>query len=363
MLAHELRNPLSPVLTSLQILRLKAPDDPALKRSMDIIDRQVRHMTRMVDDLLEVTRLTRGKITLQKVTLDLREAVEHVVQGLRPRIEERDLELLARVDMEPVLLEADPTRLDQILANLLNNAAKFTEAGGKISLEAGREGDEAVIRVRDTGIGMEADLLPRIFDLFTQADRSLDRSQGGLGIGLTMVNSLVRMHGGTVTAYSGGLGQGSEFTVRLPALPLERGDSRRDEPGARGSLGGRSLRILVVDDREDAADSLAEVLTLMGQETRVAYDGPSALSLALEFRPHVALLDIGLPGMNGYEVAARIRDNEQLKEMVLVAMTGYGQTEDRQKALEAGFDHHLVKPVDLGKLGAALEGVQPNHSR
>jgi PAS domain S-box-containing protein len=358
MLAHELRNPLSPVLTSLQILRLKAPDHPALLRSMDIIDRQVRHMARMVDDLLEVTRLTRGKITLQKVTLDLREAVEHAVQGLRPRFEERGQEFLVRVDMESVFLEADPTRLDQILTNLLNNAAKFTETGGKITLEAGREGDEAVIRVRDTGIGLEADLLPYIFDLFRQADRSLDRSQGGLGIGLTMVNSLVRMHGGTVTAYSDGLGQGSEFTVRLPALPLERTESSRNEPGVQGSFGGRSLRILVVDDRKDAADSLAEVLTLMGQETRVVYDGPSALSLVSEFHPHVALLDIGLPGMSGYEIAERIRTDDQLNMISLVAMTGYGQAEDRQKALEAGFDHHLIKPIDLRKLGDILARVQ-----
>jgi signal transduction histidine kinase/DNA-binding response OmpR family regulator len=343
MLAHELRNPLAPVLHSLHVLRLGG-EPRAVELARDMIERQVRHMTRLIDDLLDVSRITRGKIRLQKRTVELAEVVGRAVDSSRPLIESRDHHLDVTLPHAPVHLVADPTRLEQVFANLLNNAAKYTEPGGLIRLSAECRGREAVVRVRDTGIGIPPQLLPRVFELFMQAHQNLDRAQGGLGIGLTLVRTLVEMHGGRVEAHSAGPGNGSEFAVHLP-LPEEV-----PEPVAEANPAGppalAPLRVLVVDDNRDAAESLAMLLRLDGHEVRLAHDGPAALDAAGDFRPEVVLLDIGLPGMSGHDVARRLHGGHGGAPPLLVAMTGYGQEEDRRRSREAGFDHHLVKPVD-----------------
>jgi len=357
MLGHELRNPLAPILTAVQVMRLRGVEDPeTLKRAMEVVERQVRYQARLIDDLLDVSRITRGKIELQKEPVELATVVAHAVETSRPLIEARRHALSVSLPQEPVWLEADPIRLEQVLANLLNNAAKYTEPGGRIWLTGTREGNEIVLKVRDTGIGISPEMLSQVFDLFIQADQSLARSQGGLGIGLTLARSLVEMHGGRISAYSAGLGQGSEFTVRLPLMPKGQG---RDEAGrqkARESSGVLSSprRILVVDDNVDAARTLGELLELWGHQVRVVHDGPTAIETARSYRPEVVLLDIGLPKMDGYEVARRLRQLPGLSGMVLVALTGYGQEEDQNRAREAGFDYHFTKPVDLADLRKLL---------
>jgi PAS domain S-box-containing protein len=360
MLAHELRNPMAPIRNAVQIMRLLGPTDAKLESAREMIERQVEHMTRLVDDLLEVSRITTGKIKLQKEPVDLVEVVQRGVETSRPLIEARHHEFTVSYPPEPIRLQADPTRLAQVISNLLNNAAKYTESGGHIWLTVSRVEAEAVVRVRDSGIGISADLLQRIFDLFTQADRSLDRSQGGLGIGLTLVKSLVEMHGGSITADSKGPGKGSEFVMRLPvaAVPEHARMAESQAPTAASAPATvnhqRSCRVLVVDDIKDAAESVALLLRLWGHEVRTVADGAAALEAVRGFRPQVVLLDIGLPNMDGYEVARQLREEFGPQEMVLIAVTGYGQSEDRRKSAQVGFNHHLVKPVNPNELQALL---------
>jgi PAS domain S-box-containing protein len=350
MLAHELRNPLAPIANALESLRLVRDDPEAMEESLDIARRQIQHMARLLDDLLDVSRFTRGNVRLRKTTVDLNTILDQAVETARPLIDAGGHELSVSYPDTPVWLSGDPTRLAQVVTNLLNNAAKYTERGGRIVLKSGREGDMAVVQVRDNGMGLSAAMLPRVFDLFAQEDRSLDRSQGGLGIGLTLVHSLVQHHGGSVTADSAGPGQGSEFVVRLPLLPVAAApppDSPAAAP-ATSPLGPR--RVLVVDDSRDAARSLSRVLGLWGHEVRVAHDGTEAIEAALAETFDVILLDIGLPGMDGFQVAARLRDQLGPHGPALVALTGYGQEADLARSRSAGFSEHLVKPVDLDQL-------------
>jgi signal transduction histidine kinase/CheY-like chemotaxis protein len=352
MLAHELRNPLAPLRNAVQILRLTGTREPEVVRLADLMGRQVGQMAHMVDDLLDVSRITHGKVELRKEPVTLADAVARAVETARPLIDARRHELIVSCSPEPVVLDADPMRLTQVLGNLLNNAAKYTAEGGRIWVAAGREGGEAVVRVRDTGIGLAPEMLTSVFDLFTQENRTLDREQGGLGIGLTLVRSLVELHGGTVRAASEGPGRGSEFVVRLPALT--GGASASDASNRPRPTAPPRRRLLIVDDNVDSAESLAELLALTGHDVRTAHDGAAGLTAAESFRPEVVLLDIGLPRVNGYEVARRIRDTPALRGALLIAMTGYGQEEARHLSKEAGFDHHLVKPVDLSELNRLL---------
>jgi PAS domain S-box-containing protein len=360
MLAHELRNPLAPIRNAVQIFRAKGSPVPELQWARDVIDRQLQQMTRLVDDLLDVSRITRGNIELRKERVQLATSVTSAVEASRPLIEKWGHELTVTLPPQPIFLEADHTRLSQVLLNLLNNAAKYTEQGGRIWLNAEQEGAHAVIRVRDTGVGIPQEMLPRIFEIFTQVDRSLERSQGGLGIGLTLVQSLVEMHGGTVEAHSDGPGKGSEFIVRLPvaAEHKERGARGVTDDGEKTAAPAR-CRLLVVDDNQDAADSLAMLLRMLGNEVHTAHDGLEAVGAAAVFLPDVVLLDIGLPKLNGYEAGRRIRE-QQGQGVVLVALTGWGQEEDRRRSKEAGFDHHMTKPVDFDALQKLLAGLKTN---
>ncbi len=356
MLAHELRNPLAPIRNAVTILQ-SAADDPAARQwAGGVIDRQVRHLARLVDDLLDISRITRGKIRLLREPIDLGAVVAQAVEASRPEIEARRHKLDVVLPPQPIRVNGDCARLAQVLTNLLNNAAKYTDPGGNIWLTVEAAGGacerEAVIRVRDTGVGIPPDLLATVFDLFTQGEHSLDRSEGGLGIGLTLVRWLVTLHGGSVAVSSGGPGQGSEFTVRLPALLAGSEQQTRDTAGNLSSPGGSdpapaALRVLLVDDNVDGAESLARLLRLDGHDVRLAHDGPSALAVAAELRPDVVVLDLGLPRMDGFEVARCLRDRPDTRGAMLVAVTGYGRDEDRIRSREAGLDHHLVKPVDL----------------
>ncbi len=353
-LAHELRNPLVPLRNALYLIGRLNGHDEQLDKARSMMERQVQHLVRLVDDLLDVSRIGRGKIELRKEPVDVQSVVASALETSRPLIEAAGQQLTVALPPEPIYLQADPTRLAQVVSNLLNNAARYTDAGGRIelSVEPASGGcqppGEVIIRVRDTGIGIPPEMLPRIFDMFTQVDRSLERSQGGLGIGLTLVQRLVEMHGGRVEAHSPGPGQGSEFVVRLPvvAAPAPRPPSWTITPAGEGGAALSGCRILVVDDSHDTAESLAMILRLSGHEVHLAFDGPGAIAAALTHRPDVALLDIGLPGMNGYEVARCLREDHGLTQTVLVALTGWAQTEDRRRAQEVGFAHHLVKPVE-----------------
>ncbi len=362
MLGHELRNPLSPILHAALLLRLHNDrnrvagiENPILKQSTDIIERQVGQLAHLVDELLEVSRITTGRIQLHQESLALGVVVNHAVATVRSLIHQRKHELTLSLPTQAIWLHADAARLEQVVVNLLTNAAKYTDPGGHVWVTLQQEGAEAVLRVRDTGVGIAPEILPRIFDLFTQAKQSLDRSQGGLGIGLALVQRLVELHGGTVEATST-VGQGSEFAVRLPvvSLPARRPLSSATE---RDQSSRPSLRVLVVDDNVDTAATLAMLVRESGHDVRIAYDGSSVLEAALDFRPDVILLDIGLPGLNGYEVGKQIRQQPALQNTVLVALTGYGQENDRQSSQEAGFDHHLVKPGDFGKVLQILTTV------
>jgi signal transduction histidine kinase/CheY-like chemotaxis protein len=358
MLSHELRNPLAAIHASIQVFRQLAPNhDANLLWARDVIDRQVQHLSRLVDDLLDVSRTASGKVQLHRAPLELTSVVARAVETSRPLIEARRQHLAVELPDEPVRLEGDLTRLAQVLANLLNNAAKYTDAGGHIWLSAEREGGTVVLRVRDSGIGIPTEVLPHIFDLFAQADRSLARSEGGLGIGLTLVKRLVELHGGTVAAHSDGPGRGSEFVVRLPVL---RG-ARPAPPPAAGAAAGPPprRRVLVVDDNADAGAGLALLLRMRGHEVATAADGPAALEAVRSFRPDVVLLDLGLPGMDGYAVAERLRAETGPADLRLIALTGYGQEEDRGRTREAGFAEHLVKPADLDDIERVLAGSAP----
>jgi signal transduction histidine kinase len=353
MLAHELRNPLAPIRNAVEILRRPDGDTQKLKPAIEMMQRQVGQMVRLVDDLLDVSRISRGKIELRMEHVELAPVVNHAVEALRPLCDSMDHELIVMLPSKPTYLNADPARLAQVVGNLLNNACKFTERGGRIRLIIERESKQAVIRVEDTGIGMTAEQLLRIFEMFTQVDASLERSRDGLGIGLTLVKELVEMHGGTVEARSAGIGHGSEFVVRLPVLsePLP---SMPREPSGVKPVATLQRHILVVDDNRDAANSLAILLKLSGHEVRTVHDGLEAVKAASEFQPDVILLDIGLPKLHGYEVARQIREQQRDKSLILVALTGWAQEEDRLRSKEAGFDAHMVKPVDLATLSNLL---------
>jgi len=428
MLAHELRNPLAPIRNALEILRMAHTDEPRvasvekresgneapvnqrssltlypdLATPIEMMERQVRQMVRLVDDLLDMSRINRGKIELRTERVDITSVVNHAVGAARPLCEDKGLNLQVTLPQQPVDLIADPIRLAQVVDNLLNNACKFTDRGGTVwltvevvesvtkSVEKGEPGHgspesrgsggprgeglkpvsrhsslvpgHVTLRVRDTGIGLSADQIPRIFEMFTQVDTSLERSRGGLGIGLTLAKDLVELHGGTLEVHSAGPGQGSEFVVRLPLAS----DEKRVPIGDKAESGGDATathslpltsgrkRILVVDDNVDSAESLTVLLGLTGNETRTAYDGLEALEEAASFRPDVILLDIGLPELNGYDVARKIREQSWGEKMTLVALTGWGQDEDRRRSKEAGFNHHLTKPVDLAALKKLL---------
>ena len=349
MLAHELRNPLAPIRNAMQVIRLKGGEGEAGAAASEMMERQISQLVRLVDDLLDVSRITRGTIELRKERVELASAVQHAVEAAKSMMQCMDHELMMTLLTEPVYLTADPTRLAQVIGNLLSNACKFTDKGGRIHLAVEREGEQAVIRVRDNGVGIAAEELPRIFDMFMQIDTSLERSVSGLGIGLTLVKNLVEMHGGTVEVHSAGIGKGSEFVVRLPiaaAVPAVA-----TAPASKPGLGTSKARsFLVVDDNEDSATSLAMLLKMTGNETQVAYDGLGAVEAAEKFKPDVVLLDIGLPKLNGYEACRRIRAQPWGRDMMLIALTGWGQDEDRQKSKDAGFNGHLVKPVEHASL-------------
>jgi PAS domain S-box-containing protein len=354
MLAHELRNPLAPIRHAVQLQRLKDPVEPELQLARDVIDRQVQQLTRLVDDLLDLSRISRGKINLQLEPVDLAAVVARAVEISRPLIDARKQRLEVSLPEQAVPVEGDLTRLVQVVSNLLNNAAKYTEEDGRIWLTVGASTGDGVIRVRDTGVGISPEMLPRLFEMFSQVQGSVSRSEGGLGIGLSLVRSLVDLHGGNVQAFSEGLGRGSEFVVRLPLV------QGAVQPAAAGSAPERprtvpARRILVIDDNQDAAESLSLLLRLTGQDVQTAYDGPTALDAARALPPDVVLCDIGLPRMNGLEVARRLRQDLGLTDALLIALTGYGMDEDKCRSQEAGFNAHLVKPVDLDALYELLD--------
>ncbi len=345
MLGHELRNPIAPIRSAIDILKLESPlTASSLQWGLEIIDRQTQQLTYLVNDLLDMARVTQGRIQLRRQTVVLADSVAAAIETARPIIEARRHKLTLTSQASPLQVEADPTRLVQVVANLLQNAAKYTKPEGHIWLTVRREGNEAVICVRDTGIGIPAEFLPHLFTPFSQASRSLARSQGGLGVGLALVRGLVEMHGGRVLAFSAGLGQGSEFVVRLPALAAVRQPTEAAQDSRAGKGEPPARRILVVDDNRQVAESLARLLAIMGHQVHTVYDGAAALDAVHTFHPEVIFLDIGLPGMDGYEVAQHLRTQYQQK-VRLVAVTGYGQEEDRRRAHQAGFDDHLVKPV------------------
>ncbi len=358
-LAHELRNPLAPIRNSLQILKMPRVDAEMAERSREMMERQVHHLVRLVDDLLDVSRVMRGKIELRKERVELASVVARAVETVQPLMDAQRHDLSVRLPPDTIPLDADPVRLAQVVGNLLTNAAKYTEPGGRISVTAGREGGMAVLRVRDTGIGIAPDMLPKIFELFVQVDHAATRSQGGLGIGLTLVKNLVEMHNGTVEARSEGLGKGSEFVVRLPLAALGLDEKKGQGAGPKSHEPSPSgHRLLVVDDNQDAANSLAMLLRLQGHEVRVAYSGVAALEMTKDYRPDVVFLDIGMPGMDGYEVARRLRQQPGLGDVVLAALTGWGQQKDRRRSAEAGFNHHLVKPPEPKVLDELLTGLR-----
>jgi PAS domain S-box-containing protein len=342
MLGHELRNPLSAVRNAVVTARL---DPSRRERALDIAYRQTNQLGRLVDDLLDVARITRGRMTLRMEAVRLASVVERVVESTRDLVKARGHDLVVSLPDEPLRVNADPTRLEQVIGNLITNAAKYTEPGGRIEVIVRREGEQAVLHVRDNGIGIAPEMLSRVFDLFAQAHRGLARSQGGLGIGLTVVRRLVELHGGRVDVRSEGLGRGSEFLVFLPCLPVTEGDAVSACSATEAH--GRPLRLLVVDDNADVAEGLMMLLELLGHRVRVAHEGVAALEAARASVPDIMLIDIGLPGMNGYELAQSARQDPRLENVVLVALTGYGRQEDKQRAMTAGFDDHLVKPLTV----------------
>lgn len=352
-LAHELRNPLAPIRNGLEVLRRSGQLVGPAARARDMMERQLAHMVRLVDDLLDVSRIRRGKVDLRLARITLQTVLDNALESSRPALECGRHVLALQVPPAPMWVDGDLTRLAQVVSNLLNNAAKYTPSGGHIELQALAEGDQAVIRVTDNGTGISADMLPRVFDLFAQDEHNLARAQGGLGIGLSLVRQLVELHGGRITAASAGLGLGSCFTVRLPlapAPPQAAPEPQRHPPHPIGRPG----RVLAVDDNVDGADSVALMLAMLGHEVRTANDGEAALALARQWRPDVVLLDIGLPGMSGYEVARRLRAEPSTAHVMLVAVTGWGSEDDQRKSAQAGFDHHLTKPVEVAALEAVL---------
>ncbi|HYD74515.1 ATP-binding protein [Ramlibacter sp.] len=355
-LAHELRNPLAPIRTGLEILKKDKQNGPASERARATMERQLTHLVRLIDDLLDISRINSGKIRLDISRVRLRSVIESAIEIVRPAVEAGRHELHLDFPAGGIELMGDPTRLAQAVGNLLSNAAKYTPPGGRIDLRVRREGETAVIEVEDTGEGIPADMLERIFSLFAQVRGSMDRSQGGLGIGLYLVRSLFALHGGSVIASSGGPGRGSRFTARLPCLP-PTAQPLPAEPASQGPATTGGLKVLLVDDNVDAAETLSLVLQMAGCETRVLHEGEGVLAAACEFEPDAVLLDIGLPGMNGYEVAAQLRSDRRFVRTLLVAITGWGTEQDRRRSQAAGFDHHLTKPVDLADLEPLLHAA------
>ncbi|HET9576465.1 MAG TPA: ATP-binding protein [Usitatibacter sp.] len=354
-LAHELRNPLAPLRNALEILRIAGNDPERAARAREMMERQLNQMVRLVDDLLDVSRITTGKLAVRKTVVELQGVVRDALETVRPFIESRQHTLELHLADEPIMVNADRTRLGQVFANLLNNAAKYTHPGGHITLGLAREGSEGVVRVRDNGIGLAPESVASIFDMFVQLDRSLERSQAGLGVGLTLARRLVELHDGEISAHSEGTGRGSEFVVRLPvtqaaAVPAAQAAAQR-KPGA-------ARRILLADDNVDFANSLGHLLETHGHTVRVVHDGAQALEAATHFEPDIAFLDIGMPKIHGYELARRLKAQPRTARCMLVAVTGWGQEDDRKRAREAGFDRHLVKPVDPGQIEAIVESVK-----
>ncbi len=359
LLAHELRNPLAPLRNSLEIMRLAADKPETVAQVRAVMERQLRHLARLVDDLLDVSRISRGKIELRKEPVTLAAVVASAVEACATVVQQQGHELTVTLPDEPLYVEADKPRLVQALCNLLNNAVKYSSRGSQIWLRGERQGSEAVVRVKDTGLGIPADMLFRVFDMFTQIDRSLEKMHGGLGVGLAIVKRLVEMHGGSIEARSEGPGRGSEFIVRLPLIQPPRPQPQAAEAGKRlaGPLVRR--RVLVVDDNTDAAGTLAVMLETMGHEVRVAYDGLEGVAAAAAYQPDLVLLDLGMPKLNGYDACRRIRDQAWGKDAAIVALTGWGQDEDRRRSQQAGFDRHLVKPVEPAALEALLGELTP----
>lgn len=351
-LAHELRNPLAPISNSLELLKMADDLPPALQRIRDVMERQVTHMVRLVDDLLEVSRITRGKIELRLAPVELASIVGTAVETSRPLLESAGHQLAIKLPPEPISLQADAVRLAQVISNVLNNAAKYTERSGQIWLTARREGNQAVISIRDTGVGIPAEMLPRVFDVFAQSEQTLNRAQGGLGIGLALSKKLAELHGGTIEALSGGAGKGSEFIIRLPMFETASASQKAPLAGPRQKYPQR--KVLIVDDTHAAAYMLSKLLEMMGQKVQAVNSAFAALERAVEEPPDVVISDIAMPEMDGYELARRLRQMPQLKGTLLVALTGYGQDADKQRTTDAGFDRHLVKPVGLETLEELL---------
>jgi signal transduction histidine kinase len=352
-LAHELRNPLAPIRNALEILKIAGDDPVKSAKAREMMTRQVAQMVRLVDDLIDLSRITTGKLAVRKVPLDLRTALRDAVETARPFMDSRRHTLELRLPREPLPVEGDNTRLAQVFSNLLNNAAKYTDPGGRVELAARREDGEIVVSVKDNGIGLEAGSLDSIFDMFVQVDRSLERSQAGLGVGLTLSRTLVELHQGRIDVASRGRGQGSEFTVRLPASTIRLPDSVIAAGNQASDREGR--RVLLADDNEDFVNSLGQILSARGHEVRIVYDGQQAIDAARDFHPDIAFLDIGMPKVHGYDVARRLRAAPGTADCLLVAVTGWGQESDRAQAREAGFDRHLVKPVDPAEIEAILD--------
>jgi signal transduction histidine kinase/ActR/RegA family two-component response regulator len=361
-LAHELRNPLAPIRNAVHFMKIRGHADAALENARDIIDRQVRQMARLVDDLLDVSRISRGRIELQREPINLTIALENAVEACRPAIEQAGHSLALDLGDRDLYVDADLVRLSQVFANLLNNAAKYTPSGGRISLSAQRHDGRAVVTVADDGIGIPPEMLEQIFEMFVQVDSSLARSHGGLGIGLTLAKQLVQLHGGHIEARSEGTGRGSAFVVTLP-LRAPASVAREAGPEAERRAGPRPLRILIADDNVDSAESLSVLLRSMRHETAVAYDGRQALEAYGTFRPDVAILDIGMPQLDGYSLARAIRAIDEGSACVLIALTGWGHAQDKQRALDAGFDEHLTKPVDPAVLLALIAAERAVRAR
>jgi PAS domain S-box-containing protein len=348
-LAHELRNPLAPIRNGLEILRLRQSGEIA-ERARSMMDRQLQQMVRLIDDLLEVSRITRGKIQLNREPIDLEAALQSAIEVSKPLIDAAGHKLTLDIPSHALIVDGDLTRLAQVFGNLLNNAAKYTNPGGQIQLTAAVAGDVVRISVRDTGIGIAPAMLPRVFEMFTQVDHASQHTQGGLGIGLCIAKRLVEMHGGSLVARSEGVGTGSEFTVELPLRSTSSGDLHPSTSDSTLSVAHRRLRILVADDNTDAASSLSMILKMHGHEVRTAFDGQEALQIIQSFQPNVALLDIGMPHVDGYELCRQLRQQPFGPDMLIIALTGWGQAEDKQRSEQAGFDQHLVKPADLRTL-------------
>jgi two-component system, chemotaxis family, CheB/CheR fusion protein len=354
LLAHELRNPLAPIRYALAANKKPGRTPEQLKRSEEIMERQIIHMSRLLDDLLDVARITRSTLELKKAPTELTFVVGSAIDTVRPILEAKRHTLSLDLPKHTVRLEADPVRLAQALSNLLINAAKYTDPGGQIHLRAAQEGNEIVVAIRDNGVGISSDMMPRLFTMFTQAPGALSRAEGGLGIGLALVRGLAALHGGSVEAHSDGLGKGSEFIVRLPiGAPLAEADD--NEALEENFVAGAGLKILIVDDSRDSADACATLLQLSGHHVQTAYTGRRAFDLAETLRPHAILLDIGLPDVDGYQLAAKIREAPWGRRVLLIAVTGWGQEEDRRRAFEAGFDHHLTKPIAAETLESLLQ--------